>query len=46
MKHQAVLSLDMATWQELIEVFEIKEPMIEHRAENAVPEVGARGWYT
>lgn len=46
MKHQAVLSLDYETWEELIEVFDIKEPMIEHRKDTAVRELGGKGWYT
>lgn len=46
MKHQAVLSLDYQTWEELIEVFEITEPMIEHRKDTAVRELGGKGWYT
>ncbi|CZR63708.1 related to NSE4 Nuclear protein that plays a role in the function of the Smc5p-Rhc18p DNA repair complex [Phialocephala subalpina] len=43
-KHQAVLALDMREWQDLIEAFDIKEPMIKHRVEeeHAAP---AKGWY-
>lgn len=44
-KHQAVLSLDMATWQELIEVFDIQEPMIMHREQEEYSSVGKKGWY-
>lgn len=36
----------MATWEELIEVFEIREPIIEHREEVVQRTVGARGWYS
>jgi hypothetical protein len=48
-KHQAVFSLDYATWQSLIEAFEIREPLIEHRLEDAearAARMGERGWYT
>src|SRR5918911_230878 len=33
-KHQAVFSLDFDTWEELIEVFDIKECLIPHREED------------
>jgi hypothetical protein len=36
----------MATWEELVEVFEIRESMIEHREEVVQCNVGARGWYS
>jgi hypothetical protein len=36
----------MATWEELIEVFDIREPIIEHREEVVQRAVGARGWYS
>jgi hypothetical protein len=45
MKHQAVLSLDMAMWQEMIEIFDIKEPMIPNRKEEEHSSVGKTGWY-
>ncbi|KFY38144.1 hypothetical protein V494_04506 [Pseudogymnoascus sp. VKM F-4513 (FW-928)] len=45
-KHQAIFAIDMATWEELIEVFEISEPIIEHREEIVQRAVGARGWYS
>jgi hypothetical protein len=45
MKHQAVLSLDMAMWKELIEIFDIKEPMIPNRKEEEHSSVGKTGWY-
>ncbi|KAF4626382.1 hypothetical protein G7Y89_g11781 [Cudoniella acicularis] len=44
-KHQAVLALDMATWKQLIEAFDIKEPMIRHREDEEHNSVGKRGWY-
>lgn len=46
MKHQAVLSIDMPIWKELIETYSIKEPMIEHRKEASTQGPGARGWYS
>lgn len=45
-KHQAVLALDDATWKKLCRAFEIKEPMIPHRAEEEEGRgIGGRGWY-
>jgi len=44
-KHQAVLALDMDTWKQLIDVFDIKEPMIRHREEEEHSSVGKKGWY-
>lgn len=46
MKHQAVLSIDMPIWRELIKTYNIKEPMIEHRKEIETRGPGARGWYS
>ncbi|KAG9244299.1 Nse4 C-terminal-domain-containing protein [Calycina marina] len=43
-KQQAVMSLDMEQWEELIELFGIMEPMIKHRDE-AVHTSNAKGWY-
>lgn len=46
MRHQAIFGLDFETWQELVRVFDIKEPMIPDRSE--VPnttQIGSRGWY-
>ena len=45
-KHQAVLSIDMALWQDLIDVFDITEPMIAHREEVEHGTIQARGWYS
>ncbi len=45
MKHQAVLPMSYAIWEELISVFKIKEPMILHRDEEDYSNVGAKGWY-
>ncbi|RFU80869.1 nuclear qri2 nse4 [Trichoderma arundinaceum] len=44
-KHQAILSMDMATWQDIIDTMGLQEPMIEHRQETSVSGPGARGWY-
>lgn len=30
-KHQSVMALDMAQWEDLIELFDIKDPMIKLR---------------
>lgn len=45
-KHQAVLSLDYGTWQDLIRAYNLQEPMIPHRSEAQPSQLGARGWYT
>ncbi|KAK4187280.1 Nse4 C-terminal-domain-containing protein, partial [Podospora australis] len=45
-RHQAIMSIDMATWREITEVFNIKEPIIPHRPENEPQGPGARGWYS
>jgi hypothetical protein len=41
------MSIDMETWRDLIDAFEITEPMIPHRIEEEDEErgPGARGWY-
>lgn len=45
-KYQAVLSIDMPLWRDLIETFDIKESMIEHRKESQSQGPGAKGWYS
>ncbi|KFA73791.1 hypothetical protein S40288_03155 [Stachybotrys chartarum IBT 40288] len=45
-KHQAILSMDMDTWRDIIDTFDLKESMIEHRAEASSTGPGARGWYS
>lgn len=45
-KHQAILSMDMATWSEIVATLGLTEPMIEHRIEAAASGPGARGWYS
>lgn len=44
-KHQAILSMDMALWKELIDVFDIKDSIIPHREEEEHSNVGKKGWY-
>ncbi|KAI0172661.1 hypothetical protein GGR52DRAFT_416819 [Hypoxylon sp. FL1284] len=44
-KQQAVFSLDMKTWRDIISTFNITEPIIEHRREQGQQGPGARGWY-
>jgi hypothetical protein len=43
-KHQAVFSLDWPTWKKLIDAFDIKEPLIPHRAPEQTA-LAAGGWY-
>ncbi|ATY61112.1 nuclear protein Qri2/Nse4, putative [Cordyceps militaris CM01] len=45
-KHQAVLSIDMRAWKDIIDTLQIKESMIEHRQEIANSGPGAKGWYS
>jgi non-structural maintenance of chromosomes element 4 len=45
-RHQSILSIDMPTWREVIEVFDIKEPLIPHRQEQQTGGPGAKGWYS
>ncbi|KAK4561673.1 hypothetical protein LTR86_004352 [Recurvomyces mirabilis] len=45
-RRQAVFSIDYGTWQQLIEAFDIREPMIPHRQDEQQAQVGERGWYT
>ncbi|KAI5861083.1 hypothetical protein GGS23DRAFT_598960 [Durotheca rogersii] len=44
-KQQAVLSIDMKTWRDIIDAFHITEPIIEHRIEQSHQGPGSRGWY-
>ncbi|KPM38783.1 hypothetical protein AK830_g7798 [Neonectria ditissima] len=45
-KHQAILSMDMETWRDIIDTYGLKEPMIAHRKEAKHGGPGARGWYS
>lgn len=46
-RHQAVFSLDYETWEELVDVLGIEEPLIPDRTaqEQAATQVSAHGWY-
>ncbi|KAI1379025.1 hypothetical protein F4677DRAFT_410343 [Hypoxylon crocopeplum] len=44
-KQQAVFSIDMKTWRDIISAFNITEPIIEHRREQSQQGPGSRGWY-
>lgn len=44
-KHQAIFSLDYATWQDLVKAYGQREPMIAHRESEQQTQMGARGWY-
>lgn len=44
-KHQAVIALDMTSWEELIDLYDITESMIPHRHEEEHSSVGTKGWY-
>ncbi|KAK4102166.1 hypothetical protein N658DRAFT_423994 [Parathielavia hyrcaniae] len=46
MRHQAIMSIDMATWRDIIDAFDIRQPMIPHRQEEMQQGPGARGWYS
>lgn len=45
-KQQAIFSMDVETWEDIIKTFNIREPMIKHRKETATQGPGARGWYS
>ena len=45
-RRQAVMSIDMDTWRDIIETFNIREPMIPHREEESTQGPGARSWYS
>ncbi|KAI5284729.1 nuclear protein [Ascosphaera acerosa] len=47
-RHQAICEIDFQTWKRMIQVFDIKEPMIPHRQEDeeaAAQAAGAATWY-
>lgn len=44
-RHQAVFGIDFGTWRELVQAFDIKEPLIPHRTEERT-QVQANGWYS
>ena len=46
-RHQAVFGLDHATWRDLVAAFDMREPLIPHRRDEAAAQhVGAKGWYS
>ncbi|KAL8387505.1 hypothetical protein RB595_009859 [Gaeumannomyces hyphopodioides] len=45
-RHQAIIELDQAKWREVIDVFNITESIIPHRADADHSGPGARGWYS
>ncbi|KAI0897266.1 hypothetical protein F4806DRAFT_461485 [Annulohypoxylon nitens] len=44
-KQQAVISIDMKTWRDIVSVFDITDSIIEHRQEQSHQGPGSRGWY-
>jgi hypothetical protein len=45
-RRQAIMKIDFPTWKKLITAFEITEPLIPHRDEEVITQVGGTGWYT
>ncbi|KAK3395522.1 Nse4 C-terminal-domain-containing protein, partial [Sordaria brevicollis] len=45
-RHQAIMSIDMDIWNDIKNAYNIKEPMIPHREEEAQQGPGAQGWYS
>lgn len=43
--NQAVMQMDMATWREAIDMFNIREPLIPTRAPAITAAPSASGWY-
>ncbi|KAK0655940.1 Nse4 C-terminal-domain-containing protein [Cercophora newfieldiana] len=47
MRHQAIMSIDMGIWRDIIDAFEIKESIMPHREEEeSTGGPGAQGWYS
>lgn len=46
MRHQAIMSIDIDIWKDVIDEFEITESMIPHREELEQQGPGAKGWYS
>lgn len=40
------MSIDMPMWREIVDAFNITEPMIPHRHEEPTLAPGERGWYS
>ncbi|KAL1892774.1 hypothetical protein Sste5346_006857 [Sporothrix stenoceras] len=45
-RHQLILAIDMAMWKEMIELFNITKPMIEHRESAAPAHPTGQAWFT
>jgi hypothetical protein len=43
-RHQAVFAIDMKMWEDLIDAFNITEPLIPDRGDQGV-RVSSTGWY-
>ena len=46
MRRQAIMSIDMTIWRDIIDTFGITESIIPHRQEEQQQGPGARGWYS
>lgn len=44
-RHQAVMEMDMATWEEAIKLFSISESLLPTRAPTNTAGPSATGWY-
>ncbi|BEI92881.1 uncharacterized protein CcaverHIS019_0505090 [Cutaneotrichosporon cavernicola] len=44
-RHQAVMEMDMATWREAVEIFDLRESLIPTRAPVSTQGPSATGWY-
>ncbi|KAH8886678.1 Nse4-domain-containing protein [Thozetella sp. PMI_491] len=45
-RNQAFMSIDMRTWKDMIQAFNITEPLIPHRQEQAQHGISAGQWYS
>ncbi|KIH87668.1 nuclear protein qri2 [Sporothrix brasiliensis 5110] len=45
-RHQLILAIDMAMWKEMIELFNITKPMIEHRESAEPSHPSGQTWFT
>lgn len=45
LRNQTVMELDMETWKEAIEVFDIRRSMIPHRSYGQTQAPGSGSWY-
>ncbi|KAH0565540.1 hypothetical protein GP486_001073 [Trichoglossum hirsutum] len=44
-KHQAVFNISWPMWRDLVDAFQISEPMIPYRKSEQTATMGRRGWY-